>query len=62
LPWQRPLTDPETNARLNIHTNMSTNPENLVKVGLAVSEIFFAPSDRKMEERKKRKQSNSSTT
>jgi len=33
------LTDPETNTRLNIYTNISTIPENLVKIGLVVSEI-----------------------
>jgi len=33
------LTDPETNIRLNIYTNMSTVPENLVKIGVVVSEI-----------------------
>jgi len=33
------LADPETNTRLNIYTNMSTSPENLVKIGPVVSEI-----------------------
>jgi len=33
------LTDPEINTRMNIYTNMSTNHENLVKIGLVVSEI-----------------------
>ena len=37
--WQRPLTDPKTNTRLNTYTNISTIPENLVKIGLVVSEI-----------------------
>jgi len=39
LPWQRPLRDRETNARLNIDSYMSINPENLVKIGLVGSEI-----------------------
>jgi len=38
-PWQRPFTDMETNTRLNIYTNISTTPENVVKIGLVVSEI-----------------------
>jgi len=33
------LTNRETNTRLNIYSNMSINPENLVKIGLVVSEI-----------------------
>jgi len=33
------LTDPETNTRLNIYANMSTIPENLVKIGVLVSQI-----------------------
>jgi len=33
------LSDGETNTILNIYTNMSTNPENLVKIALAGSEI-----------------------
>jgi len=33
------LTDPETNTKLNIYTNMYTVPGNLVKTGLVVSEI-----------------------
>jgi len=32
-------TNRETNTRLNINTNMSTTPENLVKIGLVASEI-----------------------
>jgi len=37
-PWQRPLTNRETNTRLNIYMNMSTTPENLVKIDLVVYE------------------------
>jgi len=33
------LTDRETNTRMNIYSRMSTNPENLVKIGLVGSEI-----------------------
>jgi len=33
------LTDRESNTRVNIYTNMSTIRENLVKIGLVVSEI-----------------------
>jgi len=39
LPWQRPLINHEINTRLNIYTNMSTISQNLVKIGLVVSEI-----------------------
>jgi len=39
LPWQRRLINQETNTKLNIHANMSTISENLVKIGLVVSEI-----------------------
>jgi len=35
------LTDPETNTRMNIYTNMSTIPENLVKIA-----VVIAPNDR----------------
>jgi len=51
LPWQRPLTDPETNTRLNIYTNVSTIPENLVKIDLVVSEISLLQAIFKKEER-----------
>jgi len=53
LPWQRPLSDRETNTRLNIYSHMSTNPENLVNFGLVCSEISFAPI--KKDERKRKK-------
>jgi len=33
------MSNLETNTRLNIYTNTSTIPENLVKIGLVVSEI-----------------------
>jgi len=49
--WQRPLTDPETNTRLNIYTNESTIPENLVKIDLAVSEISLLQAIVKKEKR-----------
>ena len=49
LPWQHPLTDPETNTRLNIYPNMSTIPENLVKIGLVVSEILCSKQSLKKE-------------
>jgi len=39
LTWQRPLSERETNTKLNIYSHMTTNPENLVKVGLVDSEI-----------------------
>jgi len=46
----------ETKTRLNIYTNMSTIPENLVKIGLVVSEISLIQAivkkKRKEEERK----------
>ena len=35
----RSLSDRETNTRLNIYSHMSTNPENLVKIGEVCSEI-----------------------
>jgi len=38
LPWQHPLTDCQTNTRLNIYRCMSTKPENLMKIGLVGSE------------------------
>ena len=40
LPWQRPLSDRKTKASLIILTKMSTNPENLVKISPAYSEII----------------------
>jgi len=43
-PWQRPFTNRETNARLNIYTSMSTIPENLAKIGLVVSEMSLLQS------------------
>jgi len=60
------LTDPEINIRLNICTNMSTTPENMVKIGLVDFEIPLLPAivkkEEKEEERKNRKESNSSIT
>jgi len=44
------LNDPESNTRLNIYTNMSTIPENLVKIGLTVSEICLLKAIVKKEE------------
>jgi len=52
LPWQRPLTDRETNSRLNIYTNMPIIPENLVKIGIVVSEISLLQAIVEEEERK----------
>ena len=43
----------ETNTRLNIYTNMSTNSENLVKIGLVVSEISLLQAIVKKEKKKK---------
>jgi len=45
----------ETNISLNIYTNMSTNPENLVKNGLLVSEISLLQAIVKKEERRLQK-------
>ena len=39
--------------RLNIYTNMSTNPENLVTIGLVVSEISLLQATVKKEKTKK---------
>jgi len=53
------LTDPETNTRLNIYTNMCTIHENLEKVGLVVSQNSLLQAIAKKEQRKSRKESNS---
>jgi len=45
------LTGPETNTGLNIHTNMSTIPDNLAKIGLVVFEIPLQQAIGKEEER-----------
>jgi len=47
------LTDRETNAKLNIYSRMSTIPENLVKIGLLVSEISLLQAILIKEEKKK---------
>jgi len=44
------LTDSEINIRLNIYTDMSTIPENLAKIGLAVFEISLLQAIVKKEE------------
>jgi len=61
LPWQCPLTDRETNPKLNIYIDMSTNPENLMKIDTVVSEISLLQAVVKKEERTK-KESNRSKT
>jgi len=53
LPLQRPLIDPETDTRLNVYTNMSTIPENLVKIGRLVSEMSLLQAIVKKEREKK---------
>jgi len=58
LPWQRPLTDPETNTRLNIYTNMSTIPEKFGEDQKLSFRDLFGPSDRL--KKKNMKESNSS--
>jgi len=49
------LTDRETNTKLNIYSHMSTNPENLVKIGLLVSEISLLQAILIKEEKKESK-------
>ena len=49
------LIDRETNTRLNIYSHMSTNPENLVKIGLVGSEITVLQAIVKIEDKKERK-------
>jgi len=53
-----------TNTRLNIYTNtnISAIPENLVKIGLVVSDISLLQAIVKKEERKNRKESISGIT
>jgi len=51
----------ETNTRLNIYTNISTTPENVVKIGLVVSEISLLQVIVK-KRRKNRKESNGGIT
>jgi len=51
----------ETNTRLNIYTNISTTPENVVKIGLVVSEISLLQVIVK-KRRKYRKESNGGIT
>ena len=53
-----PLTNPETNTRVNIYTNI---PENLMKIGLVVSEISLLQAIVK-KKKKNRKESNSGIT
>jgi len=47
------MTNGATNTRLNIYTKMSTIRENLVKIGLVVSEISLLQTIIEKEERKK---------
>ena len=58
LLWQRPLSDRETNTRLNIYSHMSTSLEHLVNIDLVGSEISLLEAIVK----KRGKESNSSRT
>jgi len=62
LQWQYPLSYRETNTRLNIHSRISANPENLVEIGLVGSEMSLLQAIIKKEEKYYERESNSSKT
>jgi len=54
------LSDRETNTTSNIYSRLSTNPENLVKIGQADSEISLLQAIVKNMKMMKKKESNNS--